>query len=441
MRYIFFDFETSDLNFVGQILNYAFVEVDSDFNLRSSLSDKIKISPMQLPMPEAILSNRIDVMQHQKEAEHSEFSAMVSIYRYIENLCEYEPVKLIGYNSNSFDLHYLRTSFIRNGLNPYFGGQLCYGDMLHAVNKLTSSNDEFLSLLSRKENGKPKVSLESVCKSLSLMSADEKQDHESMSDVLLTIKLAKELEARFNLDIKKYSSYEVTKRYTEFDAIQVYPRFDQNGNKVSDEDCYYVLHDHNKSTALWINLKKFESGLGKESVIWCNKNTSQLSVKRYVRDADIRARADAAKAALADVTIENFWPDKDCDLEQLIYELPINEIKSLSQAIHHKDLFLLKENKNKQANTLYLRFLCNNIESEDVNKVADRYIMYRYGGKLRLDKNGVDSDEKLYHPTYQDLLDRVDKYYDELGDDLMIKLKQFYLNSRVAKFYEREKTI
>jgi DNA polymerase III epsilon subunit-like protein len=435
MKQIFFDFETSDLNFVGQILNFAFVEVDDSFNIKSSLKDKIKICPMQLPTPDAILSNRIDVIQHQKEAVETEFTAMRKIYNYIENLCEYEPVRLIGYNSNSFDLHYLRTSFIRNGLNPYFGGQLSYGDMLHAVNKLAVSNDEFLSKLKRKANGKPSMSLESVCKALGILSEDAKQDHESMSDVLLTIQLSKHLKAEFSLDITTYASYEISKRYTEFDAIEVYSNFDESGNKLPDEQCVYVLHEHNKSTALWINLSKFESGQGKKSIIWCNKNTASLFVKRYIKDADIRVRAEAAKLALSDITISNFWPDKDCDLEQSIYTLPINEIKTLTHAIHNKDLFLLKENKNKHANILYLRFLCNNSESEDVEKIANKYITYRYGGKMRLDKGEIDSTEKQYHPTYKELLTRIDSCYAETNDKLMISLKQFYMNSKIAKCF------
>jgi hypothetical protein len=438
MRYVIFDLETSDLNYVGQILNFAFVEVDENFNLKSSLRDKIKICPMQLPMPEAILSNRIDVIEHQKEATETEFSAMRKIYNYIESLCEYEPVRLIGYNSNSFDIHYLRTSLIRNGFNPYFGGQLSYGDLLHAVNKLAISNDQFLSKLKRKDNGKPSMSLESVCKVMGILSEDSTQDHESMSDVLLSIELAKKLKCAYELDIKTYSSYEISKRYTDFDAIEVYANFDEVGNKLPEDQCYYVLHEHNKSTALWINLNKFESGQGKKSILWCNKNAAPLFVKRYIKDADIRARAAAAKKELSEITIANFWPDKECDLEQSIYTLPINEIKSLSQAIHNKDLYLLKENKNKHANVLYLRFLCNNVNSDDVDKISEKYISYRYGGKLRLDKNEINSEEKLYHPTYKELLERVDKYCEGDDKELMLKLKQYYLHSKMAKFFSSE---
>lgn len=430
---VFFDLETTDLSPVGQILNYAFIEVDENFNLKSLLKDKIKISPTQLPTPEAILANKIDVLQHQKEAPFNEFKAMHSIHSYIQNLCEYEQVKLIGYNSNSFDLHYLRTSFIRNGFNPYFGGQLIYGDVLHLVNKLSVSNDEFLSRLKRKENGKPSMSLESVCKALNLISEDSKQEHESLSDVLLTIELAKELKNSYDIDIKTYSSYEISKRYSDFDAVELYAHFDDSGKKISEDSCIYTIHEHNKSTALWTNLKKFKDGLGKSSMSWCNKNTSPFFVKRYIRDSSLRAECDDARERLSDITIQNFWPEKDCDIEQSIYTLPINEIKTLSNAIHNKDLYLLKENKNKYANILYLRFLCNNVESEEVDSIASKYILYRYSGQMRLDKGERESSEKLWHPTYEELLHRAEKYYLESGDVLMKNLIQFYKDSKIAK--------
>lgn len=438
MKYVFFDLETSDLNPVGQILNYAFVEVDEDWNTISSLCGDIKISPLQLPVPEAILSNKIDVLRHQKESKDCELAAMTKIHKYIEHLCEYDSVRLMGYNSNSFDVHYLRTSLIRNGFNPYFGGQLVYGDVLHLVNKLSVSNDAFLSILSKKDSGKPSLSLESVSKAVSIIPKDETQKHESLYDVNLTIKLAKKLNELYSIDIREYQSYEITKRYTEFDAIEVYPYFDENGNKVSEEKCYYTIHDHNKSSALWINLKKFESGLEKDSILWCNKNTSQLFIKRFIRNEQLRSRCDAARQALSHITLENFWPDKFCDIEQSIYTLPINEIRTLSQAIHSKDLFLLKENKNKFSNVLYLRFLCNNVESDEVDKIATKYIDYRYGGKMRLDKKELNSPEKLYHPTYDELLQRVEKYYSESGNPLMQSLKEFYLNSKISKVCKNE---
>ena len=428
---IFFDLETSDLNPIGQILNYAFVEVDSNFNIKSTLRDKVKISPLQLPTPEAILANKIDVLEHQKEATDNELQAMRRIYNYLQSFTEHDAVRLIGYNSNSFDIHYLRTSLIRNGFNPYFGGNLSYGDVFHIVTKLSVSNEAFLNILPKKESGKPSTSLENVCRSLKLLDESSVQDHESMSDALLTIELAKMLLSDYAIDVRTYSSYEITKRYTDFDAIEVYPYFDDLGNLVSDDNCILTLHAHNRNTTLWTNLKKFEYAPNRSCMLWRNKNTSPLFVKRYIKDDDIRLKCDAARETLSEITIDNYWPEKYCDLEQSIYILPINEIKSLTQAIHEKDLYLLKENKNKHANVLYLRFLCNNVESEEINKIASKYVDNRYLGKMRLDK-GASTDDAVYHPTYEEFLEKVEKYCVD-NNKLMLNLKQFYMNSKVAK--------
>lgn len=431
---IFFDLETSDINFTGQILNYAFVEVDSEWNMRSCLRDKVKISPLQLPTPEAILANKIDVLEHQKEAKDNELQAMRRIYNYLQSFTEHDTVRLIGYNSNSFDVHYLRTSFIRNGLNPYFGGQLSYGDVFHVVTKLSVSNESFLSILPKKESGKPSTSLESVGKSLKLLDESAVQEHESMSDALLTIELAKALLNDYAIDVRTYNSYEITKRYTDFDAVEVYPYFDDSGKLVSDDNCILTVHAHNKNTTLWINLKKFEDVPDRSCMLWRNKNTSPFFVKRYIKDADIRHKCDDARDKLSDVTIDNFWPEKYCDIEQSIYSLPINEIKSLTQAIHDRDLYLLKENKNKHANVLYLRFLCSNVDSEEVSSIATKYILHRYGGKMRIDKS-ASTDGAVYHPTYKELLSRIDKYSEGDSESLMRSLREFYTNSKVAKVF------
>ena len=70
MSYIFYDLETTDLNYCGQILNYAFVEVDEDWKEVSEFCGKVKISRTQLPNPYAILANRVNVLTHDGDPEH-----------------------------------------------------------------------------------------------------------------------------------------------------------------------------------------------------------------------------------------------------------------------------------------------------------------------------------------------------------------------------------
>lgn len=443
MATIFFDLETTDLNSVGQILNYAFVEIDDNWTVKSVLRDKIKISRLQLPSPYAILASQTNVTKHEAEANDPEHIAMVKIQKYLQSIVEWDETRLIGYNSNSFDVPYLRTSMIRSGLNPYFGGSIKYGDVLHAVRRLACDNADFYEKLHKKPSGVPSFKLESVAKSLGLMDANAKQDHESLSDVLLTIKLAEHLAKNYSIDVRTYNSYEVTKN--NFDVVKVFPFVDQNNQKVADEYCYMALLEQNKTQALWINLKKFEDGLGKGAVSWYNKNTSQFFVDKVLRGDQHKNRADIARKALSDVHLDNFWPDKNCDVEQFIYMMPINHISALYDAIWRKDLFLIKETKSKYASQLYLRHLMNTSDIDQVENQIKDYALYRYGGRLKIDKENFDASyqEGVYsdsfHTTYNELLSQIE----ELSKDpnnltLMTELKKFYEKSLVVSIAGKE---
>ena len=68
--FLLYDFETTTRYFCGQILSCYFVLVDYNLNVVSDyeLDLKISISPIELPDPEAILVNKIDVIEHQKQS-------------------------------------------------------------------------------------------------------------------------------------------------------------------------------------------------------------------------------------------------------------------------------------------------------------------------------------------------------------------------------------
>ena len=124
---IFFDLETSTTEPIGQILNYSFIATDDKFEIIDECSDSVKISPLELPVADAILANRIDVIEHQKHNYLNETLSMKKIFDFFTKMIEKnkgEKIVLIGYNSLKFDVPYLRTSMIRNGLSPYFRGKI-----------------------------------------------------------------------------------------------------------------------------------------------------------------------------------------------------------------------------------------------------------------------------------------------------------------------------
>lgn len=445
MKTIFFDLETTDLNPIGQILNFAFVEYDKDWNFKSCYKDKIKISKLQLPSPEAILANKVDVIQHNKEAEDLEHIAMAKIQKYIQSIVEWGDTRLIGYNSHRFDVPFLRTSMIRNGLNPYFGGSLKYGDVFHVVKRLACDNPSFKDALIKKADGSISYSLESIAKSFKLMDENATQDHESLSDVYLTVKVAKHLLDNYGIDVRTYCSYEPLSKSGGYDVVKVFPFRDENGNKVEDDYCYLTLLEQNKTQSLWINIKQFEDGLGKKSVSWYNKNSSPFYVSEFVKDSEWKKRAELARNGLSDINLQNFWPEKNCDIEQFIFMLPINEISALYDAVWRRDLFLIRENKSKYASQLYLRFLANVLDVDQMESFILEYSLYRYGGKLKLDKdNFVDSYvpgvyNKSFHRTYKELLHTIDELSKNPDNFfLMSQLKTFYENSVVNSISGKE---
>lgn len=433
MNSIFFDLETTDLNPVGQILNYAFVEVDEKWNIRSSLKGTVKVSRLQLPSPYAIAATKIDIIEHNKTADDEEHIALAKIQKYVQDIIEWKDTRLVGFNSNKFDVPYIRTSMIRNGLNPYFNGSVKYGDVLHVVKKLACENQDFANKLEQKNN-RPVFKLESVTKALGLLDSSEVQAHESMSDVLLTIKLAKFLAETYNLDVRTYNSYEAPS--SKVSVVKIFPYRNESGELVSDDYCYMAIHEQNKSQALWINLKKFDEGLQRDSISWFNKNTSSMFVREVVTDVDMLAKAEEASAALKHIKLANFFPERNCDVESFIFMMPINDISALYDAVWRKDLFLIKERKCKLASQLYLRFLSKTLDVQEVETQLLDYALYRYGGRMKTNKDDVTSKyeagvyNESFHATYNELLKQIDDIAQKTPENV-------YIMSQLKKFYEQ----
>jgi DNA polymerase III epsilon subunit-like protein len=445
MKTIFYDLETTDLNPVGQILNYAFVEIDENWIMRSCYRGTIKLSRLQLPNPAAICATQTDILEHNRTAEHTEAEAMAAIQKYISDIVEWDDTRLVGYNSNKFDLPFLRTSMIRNGLNPYFGGSVKYGDLLHVVRRLCCDNPDFVEKLEKKENGKPSMKLESIARAFGLLT--EEQKHESLSDVMLTIKVAEYIHKNYGIDVRNYSSYEVKK--SSFDAIKVFPFVNSNNEKTPDDSCYMALLEQNKTQALWINLKLFEEGKGKDAVFWYNKNTSAMYVEKYINDESYHKRAEAARASLSHVSLANFFEPKNCDVEQFIFMMPISDIGSLYEAVWMRDLTNIKRTKSKFASQLYLRYLSNTSDIHQVESQIKDYAVYRYGGKMKIGRENQESKyepgvySQDFHPTYNELLQQIDELSkQEKNSNVMTKLKQYYEQSVITSLAgEQLKTI
>lgn len=450
---IFFDLETSDLHFVGQIINYAFITVDDDWNEISRLTGNVKISRNQLPVPRAILANRVNIIEHNDGNVDEEHIAMLKIRQYLEKIYTEspEPVALIGYNSCRFDLGYLRTSMIRNGLSPYIGYDIKYKDVLYPTQFLATQKDcNFLDRI-KDSDGNYELRLESVSQNMGIL--DGAQLHESTFDVELTIKLARYYIEEYDLDVRFFESYQGRGNEKNSIVRKVYPDKDVKYHKEHGEagNAYVACLLSNKRYAIWVDLEKYEKGLGRDSLSWCHKDNSSFFIESKIEDReDLQLVYEKAKKEFSDLTFDNFFPKKNCDIEQFIYDISFEEIEALNVAIWYKKIDMLRLLDSSNALRVYKRYLLRTrgLPEQTDKALFLKYALYRYGGRFKISKWNPDSvyEEGVYnadfHDTWNELILDINTLIEESDNDedigLLNALKQFYYESDVYKIAGKE---
>lgn len=449
---IFYDLETTDLEKVGQILNFAFIAVDENFSQIASLTKKVKISRLQLPQAGAILANRTDVIKHQEVAEVNENQAVNDIQTFINkiiNLANGVPVTLIGYNSSTFDLDFLRTVFIRNGKNPYFTS-IIPKDLLLVVRTLMATNDQFRTLIFKQcAEGKPNLKLETLGKTFSLL--EKAQEHESLADVLLTINLAKKLSELYGIDVRTFEPYQVKKLHKEA-AGSIFVLQEPLSSHYA-PDKYFrsypaCLLSANERYALWINLEKYQklSSSGKdikEAILWKKFADHLVFLSEEKSEASYQSIAAKALLDFKQVNLNNYFQETTCDIEQFIYRIPPSGIRVIEQSIKAG---FTNADQTKDIKHITKRYWLENFSTEPSDEFINslkNYALYRYGGKLllrneeRKEEEESSSKKSLTHPTFKTMLNLVDSKLENANIEdktLLVSLKEFYLNSEIYQY-------
>ncbi len=212
---IFYDTETSSRDILGQILSYAFLVTDTSYRVVDELVGTIRLNRTQLPEPEAIFVNGLDVGMLQQTGM-PEYEAAKQVFDFLSRYTRDEPSVLVGFNSNQFDLQFIRNLMIRYGYNPYFMGRLKNKDVLHFAQYTAFANEAtFPWQLAENKLGKPYYTfrLERLAGSFGLL--DRPQTHDARDDVMLTIELVQALEAKFGVNLSTFSpiSFQVPEDY------------------------------------------------------------------------------------------------------------------------------------------------------------------------------------------------------------------------------------
>lgn len=453
---IYYDLETTDKNTIGQIINYSFMLVNSELEVIDELSGLVRISRLQIPDPGAILANRTDVLEHQLKAEDDEPSAMRRIADFLGRSIAKASgaVTLIGFNSSRFDLGYLRTSLIRNGINPYFGGKIIPRDLLHVTQKAYLSSPEFRELVRRQREGEPKLSLSLQTVSHALGLLDGVQAHESREDVLLTIRLARWLRDSCGLNATSFEAYEGTRLHSTAKSGAVYlveePEYDMHATSYSSKRPVTLL-DADHKAALWIDLERYAATPDPSCISWRSaaKNAFFIS-PQAVASSELAEVARSALRQFRGVTLRNFFEKSTCDIEQDIYRLDFDHLDLFSKAIAANDKSVLRECRLPEAKILWLRhqLASSNVSLADpaTAELLKKYALHRYGGRLQVVRTVREgSSSPAYHSTLAEMVRRLVQAQEAAAMtrnaadlQLMTSLERFIRESDIAKVAGKE---
>ena len=111
---IFYDFETSQKDFLGQILSYYFVLVDEHYQPIKECAGLIKPNRMELPACGAIVVNQLSIQRCLTEGQR-ECDAAITIHQFLQQCTQdHGHVPLVGFNSARFDFKHVEKLLLKH---------------------------------------------------------------------------------------------------------------------------------------------------------------------------------------------------------------------------------------------------------------------------------------------------------------------------------------
>lgn len=401
--YIFYDFETSSRELLGQIMSYAFIVTDLNYNPVDECCGTIKLNPTQIPEPDAILTNKINVLEHQKTATPEPKAADV-IYKFLNSWCLKSPFcALVGFNSNSFDLQFLRNLLIRHGINPYFKGQLKNRDILHFAKYIAIQNSDTFKwregFSDQTQTSYWQFKLESLATDYGILT--DTQSHDAREDVELTIKLVQKLESLYPQRLIDFNGFSIQ----DMDNIGIEPTIGwREDGQLPNKIIYrpWALITKSPKVALAVNLDTYDptkpEDLTPLRYINANKQFFHLqpAAPEHLTPYQDKLTHLKQNTFIQSLTLSKYFEltPKDWDIEYQIHQLGFEHIDSLRHYIrkldktpttYHDILDVLMAKRQTDKDTyliqLFNRYYLNHHNTSD--DLANRYMAPRYiTGKL-----------------------------------------------------------
>lgn len=455
--FIFYDLETSSRELLGQILTYSFILTNNALEIVETFNGSIKLNRTQLPEIDAILTNRIKISELQKQGDSEHEAAYKIHYFLIEKIQQYGYCTLVGYNSNRFDIEFLRNLQIRYGLNPYFRGMLANLDIYHYVQYLAFYNEEHFPWVLQEGDDREYFSfkLEDITHKMGLL--EGAQTHAAEDDVKLTIDLVKTLQTKFNLPLKDFRPVQLPTNTHYQDTVETGK---QRIRDFRDHDeppahfiyAYWLKILATKNAKIVLNLEKYQqlkdqnTALDEAQLLGCLRyinHNKQFFVLEEFNESD-KAYFDSICMMARDepffntLTLDRYFEliDKEWDIDYQIHKLGFERIDTLKNLIDtlmespkkYDDMLkdLLRNRKDKK--DTYLIQLFNrvylNYHPSPRPDFLQKYIEPRYiSGTLYRDKDTFTPFEKSLDRLKHCLQDPAH----EKDNDILQDLYAFYM--------------
>jgi len=250
MNYVFYDFETSGLNFYfDQPIQLAAKLVDENFHVLDELNEKCRLRDGVIPSPTAMLITKTDLRDLDTKQSFYEFMDKVH-----QKLTSWSPAVFIGYNNINFDEKFLRSSLYHSLHAPYLTNTNNNSriDLFKIILSICNLNKSYINIPVDKEKGRKSLKLEKLA-------ANNKVKHEfahdAMSDVDATLGVAeiiKKNDANFWDHLMIFRNHNNVREFVEENKICFIPPTTSTGEYTP--VCFLTSNPDNAKELIFFNL-------------------------------------------------------------------------------------------------------------------------------------------------------------------------------------------
>ena len=250
MNYVFYDFETSGLNYYfDQPIQLAAKLVDENFHVLDELNERCRLRDGVIPSPTAMLITKTNLKDLNTKQSFYEFMDKVH-----QKLSSWSPAVFIGYNNINFDEKFLRSSLYQSLHAPYLTNtnNNSRTDLFKIILSICNLNKSYLNIPVDKEKGRKSLKLEKLAENNKIK---HEFAHDAMSDVDATLGVAeiiKRNEPDFWEHLMVFRNHNNVREFIEENKVCFLPPTTATGDYTP--VCFLTSNPDNPKELIFFNL-------------------------------------------------------------------------------------------------------------------------------------------------------------------------------------------